>query len=340
MIELVLTIIGRDRAGVVAELADVVRFHEANWKRSELAEISGTFAGVVVVDVDDDRADELLTNLLILRQQGLHITAEQIEAPVEAPDAQPVRLRFTGDDRPGIVHEISTTISGFGISIARLGTAHRHRPATPISSRSPPSWSCPSPSTSTPCSTQSAPSRAIWASPCTSKTSPATPTTSAAVKRRVSPPPAVAETLRFGPLASSCQMRGQTRSRRPAGAGRLDLRWGVSEMNESPGQTGGDRPSRRGSHTQIGACSHGIAASVRIVANAGRHLREAHIAGTRHPSPALSPEDSSASRTSDGPAPPGFQAFRACPVGRAHTCRYAWPGTRTRRPAEPDASCS
>ncbi len=123
MIELVLTIIGRDRAGVVAELADVVRFHEANWKRSELAEISGTFAGVVVVDVDDDRADELLANLLILRQQGLHITAEQIEAPVDVPDAQPVRLRFTGDDRPGILHEISTTISGFGISISRMGSA-------------------------------------------------------------------------------------------------------------------------------------------------------------------------------------------------------------------------
>jgi glycine cleavage system regulatory protein len=123
MIELVLTIIGRDRAGVVAELADVVRFHEANWKRSELAEISGTFAGVVVVDVDDDRADELLANLLILRQQGLHITAEQIDAPVDVPDAQQVRLRFTGDDRPGIVHEISTTISEFGISISRLGTA-------------------------------------------------------------------------------------------------------------------------------------------------------------------------------------------------------------------------
>jgi glycine cleavage system regulatory protein len=123
MIELVLTIIGRDRAGVVAELADVVRFHEANWKRSELAEISGTFAGVVVVDVDDDRADELLANLLILRQQGLHITAELIEGPVDAPVAQRVLLRFTGDDRPGIVHEISTMISEFGISISRLGTA-------------------------------------------------------------------------------------------------------------------------------------------------------------------------------------------------------------------------
>lgn len=122
MIELVLTIIGRDRAGVVAELADVVRFHEGNWKRSELAEIAGTFAGVVVVEVEDDHADELLTNLLILREQGLHITAQQIEEPVDAPEAQDMRLRFTGEDRPGIVHEISTTVSEFGISISRLGT--------------------------------------------------------------------------------------------------------------------------------------------------------------------------------------------------------------------------
>ncbi|MGB0111708.1 MAG: ACT domain-containing protein [Ilumatobacteraceae bacterium] len=122
MIELVLTIIGRDRAGVVASLADVVRFHEGNWKRSELAEIAGTFAGVVVVEVGDDRVDELLTNLLILRDQGLHVTAQQVEEPVEAPEADEVRLRFTGDDRPGIVHEISTAISEAGVSISRLGT--------------------------------------------------------------------------------------------------------------------------------------------------------------------------------------------------------------------------
>ncbi|BAN03103.1 glycine cleavage system protein R [Ilumatobacter coccineus] len=122
MIELVLTIIGRDRAGVVASLADVVRFHDANWKRSELAEIAGTFAGVVVVEVGDDRVDELLANLLILRDQGLHVTAQQVEAPTSAPDAEEVRLRLTGDDRPGVVHEISSAISERGISISRLGT--------------------------------------------------------------------------------------------------------------------------------------------------------------------------------------------------------------------------
>ena len=122
MIELVLTVIGRDRAGVVASLADVVRFHDGNWKRSELAEIAGTFAGVVVVEVGDDQVDELLTNLLVLREQGLHVTAQQVEEPTDAPDADEVRLRLTGDDRPGVVHEVSTAISELGISISRLGT--------------------------------------------------------------------------------------------------------------------------------------------------------------------------------------------------------------------------
>ncbi len=122
MIELVLTIIGRDRAGVVASLADVVQFHEGNWKRSELAEIGGTFAGVIVVEVGDDRVDELLTNLLILREQGLHVTAQQVEEPTAAPDADEVGLRLTGDDRPGVVHEISSAISELGVSISRLGT--------------------------------------------------------------------------------------------------------------------------------------------------------------------------------------------------------------------------
>lgn len=122
MIELVLTIIGRDRAGVVASLADVVRFHDGNWKRSELAEIAGTFAGVVVVEVGDDRVDELLTNLLVLRDQGLHVTAQQVEEPTAVPDAEEVRLRLTGEDRPGVVHEISSAVSDLGVSISRLGT--------------------------------------------------------------------------------------------------------------------------------------------------------------------------------------------------------------------------
>ncbi len=122
MIELVLTIIGRDRAGIVASLADVVRFHDGSWKRSELAEIAGTFAGVVVVEVGEDHVDELLTNLVVLRDQGLHVTAQQIEEPAATPEAVAVHLRITGDDQPGVVHEISKRFGDLGISILRMGT--------------------------------------------------------------------------------------------------------------------------------------------------------------------------------------------------------------------------
>jgi glycine cleavage system regulatory protein len=52
----------------------------------------------------------------------VHVTAQQVEEPVAQPDADDVRLRLTGDDRPGVVHEISKAISDAGISISRLGT--------------------------------------------------------------------------------------------------------------------------------------------------------------------------------------------------------------------------
>lgn len=122
MIELVLTIIGRDRAGIAAKLADVVTFHEGDWQHSEIAELAGRFAGVVVVSVPEQQVDELLTALLILREQGLHVTAEQADTPVAAPDRDDLHLCVTGDDRRGTVKEISAALGELGISMVRMGT--------------------------------------------------------------------------------------------------------------------------------------------------------------------------------------------------------------------------
>lgn len=122
MTDLVLTIIGRDRSGIVAALAEVVRFHDGDWRRSELAEIAGTFAGVIVVGIDDDRLDGLLTSLVILREQGVHVTAQPVEGPTTAPTDVEVHLLVTGEDRPGVVQRISTALSDLGVSIGRMGT--------------------------------------------------------------------------------------------------------------------------------------------------------------------------------------------------------------------------
>lgn len=122
MTTLVFTIVGADRAGLVAEVADIVANHGGNWGRSELAELSGTFAGVVEVSVPADRVDELRAALSVL--EGL-LTIVVHEASAEIPDAASTRLltlEVIGNDRPGIVREITTTLRSHGVSIDRLTT--------------------------------------------------------------------------------------------------------------------------------------------------------------------------------------------------------------------------
>ena len=49
MATLVLTLIGDDRAGLVNAVAEVVARHGGNWERSQMAELAGKFAGIVLV---------------------------------------------------------------------------------------------------------------------------------------------------------------------------------------------------------------------------------------------------------------------------------------------------
>jgi Glycine cleavage system regulatory protein len=122
MTTLVFTIVGADRAGLVAEVADIVADHGGNWGRSELAELSGTFAGVVEVSVPADRAAELRAALSVL--EGLLTIVVQEAAP-EIPDAASARrltFEVIGNDHPGIVRDITTTLRSHGVSIDRLTT--------------------------------------------------------------------------------------------------------------------------------------------------------------------------------------------------------------------------
>src|SRR5215510_7265224 len=56
---LVLTVIGDDRVGLVQALADAVSTHGGNWEQSQMAELAGKFAGIVVVTVPADRISDL-----------------------------------------------------------------------------------------------------------------------------------------------------------------------------------------------------------------------------------------------------------------------------------------
>lgn len=121
MTTLVLTIVGDDRAGLVSAVADIVDTHGGNWENSELAELAGAFAGIVEVSVSADRADALRAALEGL-SGTLTVTVHAGGAAVTASEARTVTFDVVGNDRPGIVRELSSALSAHGASIERMST--------------------------------------------------------------------------------------------------------------------------------------------------------------------------------------------------------------------------
>lgn len=116
MAQLVLTVVGDDRAGLVNALAQKVSEAGANWEQSELAELAGAFAGIVLVTVPDDRAAELTHSLQSL--DGLLKVSVHSGAADAATEASHT-LEFTvlGNDRPGIVRDVTAAIAAHSLSI-------------------------------------------------------------------------------------------------------------------------------------------------------------------------------------------------------------------------------
>ncbi len=127
MTALVLTIIGDDRAGLVKAIATEVTAHGGNWERSQMAELAGKFAGIVLVSIPDEHVAAFTESMTPLR--GLLDVAVQRATPV-ADDEAMIRwtLELLGADRPGIVSEITTVLDLHGVNIDSLTTGTREAP--------------------------------------------------------------------------------------------------------------------------------------------------------------------------------------------------------------------
>lgn len=125
MRRLVLTVIGDDRAGLVSALSEAISAHDGNWERSQLAELAGKFAGIVVVAVPDEQAQQLLAAFATL-DGLLDVAAYPGSDTVRASGRLTIDL--LGNDRPGIVREVSGVLSRHGLSIESMETATREAP--------------------------------------------------------------------------------------------------------------------------------------------------------------------------------------------------------------------
>jgi glycine cleavage system regulatory protein len=122
-----LTCVGDDRPGLVSALSAPISAHGGSWERSQMARLAGKFAGVLLVEVPDDRADALVSDLTALTEIGLSVVLERTSAPPPHASLR-LSLDLLGADHPGIVAEISAALAAEGIGIEELSTDLREAP--------------------------------------------------------------------------------------------------------------------------------------------------------------------------------------------------------------------
>jgi glycine cleavage system regulatory protein len=117
---LVMTVIGPDRKGLVAALAKIVAAHEGNWLESRMCRLGGEFAGIVRFAVPALKRAALEAELS--RVDGLTIVVRSDEPIASAAASILVALEVVGQDRPGIVRELSTAVRAAGGNVEELAT--------------------------------------------------------------------------------------------------------------------------------------------------------------------------------------------------------------------------
>ncbi len=121
MIDLVITLIGPDRPGIVDSVSEAVAANGGNWLESRMAHLAGKFAGVLCVEVAEERVAALEAALGSLEAGGLKVVVERGEA-AESPSRHAMEIELLGVDRPGLLHEVSALLAALGINVEELAT--------------------------------------------------------------------------------------------------------------------------------------------------------------------------------------------------------------------------
>ncbi len=127
---LVLTFVSHDKPGLVNAISEKIAAAGGSWLESRLARLAGEFAGIVLISVPDANAPGLTAALHSLEEAGLRITVART-APVDpAPSYRTLELELLGQDRPGIVRDVTHALSQLGANIEEFSSSIESAPFT------------------------------------------------------------------------------------------------------------------------------------------------------------------------------------------------------------------
>lgn len=115
-----LCIFGPDKPGIVEQLSQLVFAHQGSWSGASLAHLAGRFAGIVDIKIPQEQF--MAFEAAIAELDELDIRIASCEPLSDSGPCRYLRLNLIANDRTGIVHELTSTLSGLGINIEELTT--------------------------------------------------------------------------------------------------------------------------------------------------------------------------------------------------------------------------
>lgn len=119
----ILTVVGSDRPGLTRAIADAVYAAGGNWLESHLARLGGKYVGSVLVELPADRLAKLEDAARAIDAEGLTVALLPAAGPQTSGRGQPLDIEIVGQDRPGIVREVTTVLAGLDVNIEDFTTA-------------------------------------------------------------------------------------------------------------------------------------------------------------------------------------------------------------------------
>ncbi len=134
--EIVLTLTGHDRVGIVKEITNVLVKNGGNVENSRMARLGGEFVMLALIALDEKDLPALEADFQKLREKGFQITLQRTEDDHARKFAGwlPYQIEVLGADHEGIIYEIAQHLAGQGINFEDVETTTAPAPmsGTPL----------------------------------------------------------------------------------------------------------------------------------------------------------------------------------------------------------------
>ena len=132
MTRLVLTFIGDDRPGLVADVSEAIAAHGGTWLESRSARLAGKYAGILLIRIPDESLVPLESALAKLAPSGLRVSIDRGGPPDEEKPNRRVALDILGHERPGIVRDVTQALTRLGVNIEEFESGLKGEPFTGV----------------------------------------------------------------------------------------------------------------------------------------------------------------------------------------------------------------